>query len=103
MELESICNGYLAARMSREFREVAEDLTQRIWLGLPATQEDWTWLASALRHDQRKWFVVLFLDVVGPVPEILYEPMIRAAVYETNPSLNRPFVEPCSESFGYRG
>jgi hypothetical protein len=28
--------------------------------------------------------------------------MLRAGVYETNPSLNRCFVEPCVRSFGHR-
>lgn len=34
--------------------------------------------------------------------EVLFSPLIRAAVYERNPSFNRSFVEPCVIAFGHR-
>jgi len=36
------------------------------------------------------------------VPEALYESMMRAAVYERDPSKKRAFVEPCVRTFGLR-
>jgi len=64
-------------------------------------EADWRWLAEALEDDDKKWFVSeVFREC--PVPKPLFEPFIRAAIYETNPSLNRQFMEPCVDSFGHR-
>ena len=48
-----------------------------------------TFLCRVLRR--RRW-----------MPELLFAPMIRAAVYEVDPSFNRLFIEPCLIRFGQR-
>src|SRR6201984_1038718 len=55
----------------------------------PSSQDDITWFKNALEHEERKFFVAFVLKEPRTVPEILYEPMMRAAVYERDPSKNR--------------
>lgn len=69
--------------------------------------EDIQWLIQALEDEQRKWFVTFIVNkITGSLPKrlkrVLFSPLIRAAVYERNPSLNRYFVEPCVAVFGHR-
>jgi hypothetical protein len=63
--------------------------------------EDWRWLRAALDDPQRKWFVAEVFRF-QPVPKRLLASMLRAGVYERNPSFNRLFVEPCVRSYGAR-
>ncbi len=68
------------------------------------SDKDIHWFAEALADEQRKWFaasVVVLATAVSdrPLPEVLFAPMMRAAVYEIDPSLNRYFVE-CASNFG---
>ena len=53
------------------------------------------WLTGALEDDERKWFAAFVIDCAGDMPRRFFGPMLRAAVYERNPSNNRTFVEPC--------
>lgn len=57
------------------------------------------WLRSALGDSEKKWFVA---DVCRsqPVSESFLPELIRAAVYERDPSFNRVFLEPCTRDFG---
>jgi hypothetical protein len=48
----------------------------------PSSQNDITWFKNALEHEERKFFVAFVLKEPRTVPEILYEPMMRAAAYE---------------------
>jgi hypothetical protein len=71
------------------------------------SHEDIQWFIQALEDEQRKWFVAFIVKkAAGGLPKrlkrVLLSPLIRAAVYERNPSLNRYFVEPCVAVFGYR-
>jgi hypothetical protein len=68
----------------------------------PSTQEDVAWFVRALGDDQRKYFVAFVLQEPRKVPEVLYQPMMRAAIREPDPSKDRVFVEPCMETFGLR-
>ncbi len=68
----------------------------------PSSQDDITWFKNALEQEERKFFVAFVLKEPRTVPEILYEPMMRAAVYERDPSKNRAFVQPCVATFGLR-
>jgi hypothetical protein len=65
-------------------------------------EEDISWFRNALEDEQRKFFVAFVLKEPHKVPEALYESMMRAAVYERDPSKNRAFVEPCVRTFGLR-
>ena len=67
-----------------------------------SSQEDISWFRNALEHEQRKFFVAFVLKEPHKVPETLYESMMRAGVYERDPSKNRAFVEPCVATFGLR-
>jgi hypothetical protein len=66
----------------------------------PSSQEDITWFKNALVHEQSKFFAAFALRPPREVPEALYEPMLRAAVHERDPSKNLAFVSPCNETFG---
>ncbi len=72
-------------------------------LNRPLSASDVLWFAAALADHDRNRFV-LFALRKGPntaaVP--LLEPLLRAAVYETNPSYNRLFVEPCVRCVGWQ-
>jgi hypothetical protein len=68
----------------------------------PSSQDDITWFKNALEHQERKFFVAFVVKEPRTVPEILYEPMMRAAVYKRDPSKNRAFVQPCVAAFGLR-
>ncbi|WP_152050250.1 hypothetical protein [Tautonia marina] len=63
--------------------------------------DDWRWLGEGLADPDRKVFVALVFKF-QPVPKRLFDPMLRAAVLERNPSLNRVFIEPCVRSLGAR-
>jgi hypothetical protein len=65
------------------------------------TEDDWSKLENALADNEVKWFVAAVLSK-APLPKRLLKAMLRAAVYEVNPSFNRNFVEPCIASFGHR-
>jgi hypothetical protein len=66
----------------------------------PSSEEDINWFKTALAHEQSKFFCAFVLHPPREVPEDLYESMLRAAVYERDPSANQAFVIPCCETFG---
>ena len=72
-------------------------------LDRPLSASDVAWFAAVLADHDRNRFVLFTLrqgpNTVG-VP--LLEPLLRAAVYETNPSFNRLFVEPCVRCVGWQ-
>jgi hypothetical protein len=68
---------------------------------------DVTWHIQALEGqtlaDQNKrLFIVNVLRKGNQMPQLLFVPMLRTAVYEKNPSYNRSFLEPCMRCFGSR-
>ncbi|MCZ6816519.1 MAG: hypothetical protein O7F76_07430 [Planctomycetota bacterium] len=65
-------------------------------------RDDIAWLARALSDDDRKWMVARACKRGKNVPKRLFEPMLRAAVYERNPSRNRAFVDLGLKAFGHR-
>jgi hypothetical protein len=111
MNLDEYCEIYMAAwktrdfeesrRMFEKFKEKFEaELTQRF---TPLQTADIQWCKRALEDDIKNKFVAhVFFHSDIALPEELYEPMLRAAVYEINPSYNQYFVEPCLEAFGLR-
>jgi hypothetical protein len=58
------------------------------------------WLAASLNDEQRKLFTAALFVEAQAMPDALYDPMIRAAVYETSPLRAQAFVEPCVKAFG---
>jgi hypothetical protein len=66
-----------------------------------ANAEVWQQLEEALSHQERKWLVAAIFSKAR-VPNRLLHAMLRAAVYEADPSFNRCFVEPCIASHGHR-
>lgn len=101
MDLEPLCQMYLQVRRTAAWKTAEAHLIKESTRA-SLTPQDCRWLNEALLHDQKKWFVAFALQTMKTVPEVLYDPMIRAAVYEIDPSLNRSFVSPCIEAFGYR-
>jgi len=61
------------------------------------------WLQQALTDEKKKWFVAhLFYTLDLDPPESLYPALIRAAVYEGDPSFNKYFIQPLIRPFGHR-
>lgn len=65
-------------------------------------EEEKAWFESALRDERLKWFVLWVMHERGEVPVWLVSPLLRAAVYEVDPSSNRSFIEPVSLFYGRR-
>ena len=68
--------------------------------------EDERWIRERLNAEQLdsdlSWFIGPILEFAHPLPNSLFEPLVRAGVYETNPSSNRYFVEPSVREYGFR-
>ncbi|MBW4429027.1 MAG: hypothetical protein KME50_32595 [Nostoc desertorum CM1-VF14] len=68
---------------------------------------DVTWHIQALEgqtpvEQNKRLFIVNVLRKGNQMPQLLFLPMLRTAVYEKNPSYNRSFLEPCMRCFGSR-
>ncbi|MCJ8280697.1 MAG: hypothetical protein MJK14_12570, partial [Rivularia sp. ALOHA_DT_140] len=68
--------------------------------------KDVSWLVQVLEQQtvefsMRRLFIINSLRKNNQIPKTLFLPLIRAAVYERNPSLNRYFIEPCIRCCGY--
>lgn len=91
------------ARRSHRPMEVIE---QFIPMALQAmatiSAEDTEWLIKGLQDTRKKWFVQLLCARVDTLPDDFFMPLVRAAVYEDDPSYNRDFVNPCIRIFGRR-
>lgn len=61
--------------------------------------EDWDWLIESLAHPDRKYFVAMLFEKQS-VPKKMVRAFFRAAILETDPSVNRFFIEPCVRSRG---
>jgi len=81
------------ARATRVLREARKLLAR-------SYRDHDAWVTDALLDPDKKWFVAQVVE--KNVPHRFLNPMIRAAVYERDPSLNRRFIEPCVRSFGQR-
>jgi hypothetical protein len=100
MFLEDFYHAFVMAR--RDDRATKEQVVKEARRLLStANPDDWESLSEALEDDHRKWFIAAIF-AKSPVPKRLLKAMIRAAVYEVNPSLNREFITPCIVSFGHR-
>lgn len=100
MNLDELCRSFVTTRRDeRAGREQIIKEARRLLRS--ATSDDWLYLSDALEDYERKWFVAAIFSR-SPVPKRLLKPMIRAAVYEVNPSLNREFIAPCIASYGHR-
>jgi hypothetical protein len=68
-------------------------------------EQDWLLAAFAgsVAEDERKrHFIRIALRSADQIPEWLFILMLRAAVYERDPSFNRLFILPCLRCFGPR-
>ena len=80
--------------------EVAADLRRLVAEGV-FTEADFDWFGDGLSDADRKWFAAWVIrDGPADVVARLFDQLIRAAVYEVNPSANRYFVEPCVQWVG---
>jgi hypothetical protein len=91
------------ARRSTRPMEVIEQFMPRALDAVASTSaEDIEWLINGLRDGKKKWFVQLLCARSDILPEDFFMPLVRAAVYEDDPSYNRDFVDPCIRIFGVR-
>ncbi|MBE1162988.1 hypothetical protein [Dyella acidiphila] len=78
-----------------------DDLLGEAASGFPKNRvPDLAWFVAALNEPRKKWFVAKTLERVNPVPSILLDPLLAAALEESNPSANRVFIAPCVRTFG---
>ncbi len=66
---------------------------------LELKDNDIQWLQVALSDQKRKLFAAALLVNAPAVPEQLYEPMLKAAVYELSPARVQAFMEPIVKAF----
>ncbi len=66
------------------------------------TPEECQWLLDHIADQHQGQFVTVVLDGTEECDERFFQPLIRAGVYEINPSLNRQFIEPAVKHFGVR-
>ena len=101
MTWHDLCDEFLAVWWTRRWGEIEHrlrgDAARLFRTATPAERE---WLAPALEDERRKWFAAFVLDCAGTLPRRFFEPVLRAAVYEVNPSNNRVFVDLCLRSRG---
>lgn len=98
------CEWFLGIYGTQRFDNEIKSLRKTLYKTQAAlVDEDYEWFSKALLDDKKKWFVLFITsDVFGGVPKRIYKTMLRAAVYENDPSLNRAFIEPCINNFGHR-
>jgi hypothetical protein len=94
-------DAYQSARRAGDRQATEQVVKDARRLLAQASAEDWNLLEAALHNQERKWLVAGVFSK-APVPKRLFKAMLRAAVYEVNPSFNRSFVEPCIAAFGHR-
>jgi hypothetical protein len=92
MDLATLCQAFCTTSVDDEDTK-EQLLTEARGLMQFASPEDWELLSKELEDGERKWFVAALFSR-SPLPTQLLMPMIRAAIYETNPSLNKQFVLP---------
>jgi hypothetical protein len=103
MQWEALCTRYLAARGSPDFDEVEQQVLADISPQIgQLTPSDGVWFVDAIADADRKWFVAFVFEFAPTLPEMLFAPLLQAAITERNPSFNRWFVEPCVRAFGHR-
>lgn len=91
------------ARRSPQPMEVIEQFMPMALEAMASiSTEDTEWLIKGLRDRKKKWFVQLLCARSDTLPEDFFMPLVRAAVYEDDPSYNREFVNPCIRIFGVR-
>jgi hypothetical protein len=56
------------------------------------SNEDLRWFTNALENEQCKWFSLFLIAEAKSLPDVLLPALVRAAIYETNPSLNEHFL-----------
>ena len=79
----------------------AKSLAGKVAAQLPRdTPSKLQWFIEALTRDSDKWFVAAVMSKANPMPRTLFEPLVLAALLESNVSSNRWLVEPCIRSFG---
>jgi hypothetical protein len=102
MNWEATYQEFMAAELCKDY-DLQERLIRQARTALQNRRlNDLEWLIAALTDAERKWFVARALARGRQMPRGLFAPMIRAAVYEVNPSFNRQFIEPCIWAFGPR-
>ena len=57
---------------------------------------------GSLEHASRAHFIRVIVRHDNRMPDAFLAPLVRAAIYERDPSFNRHFVEPCLRCFGLR-
>ena len=84
-------------------KEAIEELVSSVLPSLVSfSTEDTRWIIKSLSSYRKKWFVQLLFDSVELLPDDFFLPLVKAAIYETDPSYNREFVYPCIRIFGRR-
>jgi hypothetical protein len=101
MSWEEFFGAYQLARCAGDRQAIEQIIKDARRLLSQTTAEDWKLLEAALHDQERKWLVAEVFSK-APVPKRFFKAMLRAAVYEVNPSFNRYFVEPCITAFGHR-
>ena len=66
------------------------------------TPEESQWLLDHMEDKRQRYFVSVVLEAAVSIDERFFLPLIKAGVYEVDPSFNRQFIEPAVKHFGLR-
>lgn len=97
---QELVDSYLSARQAQDAEPAREIVKDARRLLRKTKGDDWTILAESLVDPEGKWLVAEVFSK-APVPKKLKRPMLRAAVYEVDPSY--PHVRGISDVVSYEG
>ena len=112
MTIQEYCDLYLAMwkkgithqELKRSLNDFKKNhVSAMIKILSPIQDDDILWFKTILKADAKKKFALfIFYELKVPLPKELYESMLRAAIYEINPSENKFFIIPCIKASGCR-
>lgn len=102
VDWEELANRENNARKKEDHQELSK-IAEIIQLHLmDPSLEDQKWLNNGLETPDRKLYIAIMMNKVSNLSEKFFDPLMRAAIYEVNPSTNKLFVLPCIKNFGTR-
>ncbi|GAA4273043.1 hypothetical protein U6A24_07190 [Aquimarina gracilis] len=86
--------GYVLNRYPEIAYHIRE--SKRVW-----SEQDIQIFTDYLGDKEKKRFVANLFAIQEQIPEELFEPFIDASIYDTDPSSNQDYLNPCIRVFGF--
>lgn len=98
----AIAQGIKGTDMESIRKDARERLTTALDALSPESIRELESILSIPEKRDEQYQAADIFNQVGHIPQQLFDSIIRAAVYEPNPSFNRYFIDPCVAQFGNR-